>query len=48
MLVGLGFVMGLVAAIAIVQALKARSSLTENRMMRHYLRYITSDRNPDF
>ena len=47
MLVGLGFVIGLVAVIAIARALKARSTLNENRMMRDYLRRITSDRNRD-
>jgi hypothetical protein len=48
MLVGLGIVIALVAVIAIARALKARSRLNENRMMRDYLRRITSDRNRDF
>lgn len=48
MLVGLGCVIGLTAVIAIARALRARSTLNENRMMRDYLRRITSDRNPDF
>jgi hypothetical protein len=47
MLVGLGCVIGLTAAIAIARALRARSTLNENRMMRDYLRRIASDRNPD-
>ena len=48
MLVGLGCVIGLTAVIAIARALRARSMLNENRMMRDYLRRIASDRNPDF
>jgi hypothetical protein len=48
MMVGLGFVIGLVAVIAIARVLKARSTVNENRMMRDYLRRITSDRNRDF
>jgi len=48
MLVVLGCVIGLAAVIAIARALKARSTLNENRRMRNYLRRITSDRNPDF
>jgi len=48
MLVGLGCVIGFMAAIAIVRAMRARSSLNENRKMRDYLQRITSDRNPDF
>ena len=48
MLVGLGCVIGLTAVIAIARALRARSTLNENRMMRDYLRRIASERNPDF
>ena len=48
MLVGLACVIGLTAIIAIVRALRARSTFNENRMMRDYLRRIASDRNPDF
>jgi len=48
MLIGLGGVIGLTFVIAIARALKARSTLNENRMMRDYLRRIASDRNPDF
>ena len=44
----LGCVIGLSAIIAIARALRARSTLNENRMMRDYLRRIASDRNPDF
>lgn len=45
MLVILGCVAGLAAAIAIARALKARSMLNENRRMREYLRRIASDSN---
>jgi hypothetical protein len=45
MLVGLGCVIGFVAVIAIARALRARSTLNENRMMRDYLRRIASDSN---
>ena len=48
MLVGLGCVIALTAVIAIARALRARSMLNENRIMRDYLRRIASDRNPDF
>jgi hypothetical protein len=48
MLVGLACVIGLTAMIAIVRALRARSTFNENRMMRDYLRRIAADRNRDF
>jgi hypothetical protein len=48
MMVVLGCVIGLTAVIGIARALRARSTLNENRMMRDYLRRIASDRNPDF
>jgi hypothetical protein len=48
MLIGLGCLIGLAAVIAIARALRARSTLNENRTMRNYLRRTTSDRNPDF
>jgi len=48
MLVGLGCVIGLTVIIAIARALRARSTLNENRMMRDYLRRVASDRNPEF
>jgi hypothetical protein len=47
MLVGLGCVIGLAVVMAIARALRARSTLNENRMMRDFRR-IASDRNPDF
>jgi hypothetical protein len=48
MLIGLGCVIGLIAAIAIARTLRARSSRNEKRKMRDYLQRITSDRNSDF
>jgi len=48
MLIGLGCVIGFIAAIAIARVLRARSLLHENRKMRDYIRRTTSDRNPDF
>jgi hypothetical protein len=48
MLIGLGCVIALTTVIAVARALRARSTLNENRMMRDYLRRIASDRNPDF
>lgn len=48
MLIGLGWLIGFIAVVAIARALRARSSAHENRKMRDYLRRITSDRNPEF
>jgi len=48
MWVALGCVIGLGAFIAIARALRARSTISENRLMRDYLRRIASDRNSDF
>jgi hypothetical protein len=45
MLVVLGCVIGLTALIGFARALTVRSTLTENRMMRDYLRRIGSDSN---
>ena len=45
MLVGLGCVIGLTAVIAIARALRTRSTLNENRMMRDYPRRIATDSN---
>lgn len=43
MLVVLACMAGLAAAIGIARALRARSTLNENRRMRDYLRRIASD-----
>jgi hypothetical protein len=53
MLIGIGYVIGFIvigfiAVIAIARALKARSSLHENRKMRDYLRRTMYDRNAEF
>jgi hypothetical protein len=48
MLIGLACVIGLIAVIAIARAVRARSVLNENRMMRDYIRRIAADRNRDF
>jgi len=45
MLVVLGCLIGLAAAIGIARALRVRSMLNENRRMRNYLRRIGSDSN---
>jgi hypothetical protein len=44
-MVGLGCVIGLTAVVVIARALRARSTLSENRMMRDYLRRVASHRN---
>jgi hypothetical protein len=45
MVVVLGYVIGLTGVIGIALALRARSTLNENRRMRDYLRRIASDSN---
>jgi len=48
MLIGFGFVIGLTAVVTIARALRARSTLNDNRMMREHLRRIASEGSPDF